>query len=50
MQVEVVLAELAAVVAGRDLDDSRTAGCTQPGAQRPFDGWPIETVHDDLQH
>ena len=50
VQVEVMLPELAAVVARGDLDHAGTAGRSETGAQRLLDRRSIETIHDDLQH
>src|SRR5688572_11906899 len=50
VQMEMMLSELAAVVARRNLDDSRTTGGSQAGAQRLLDRRSIETIHDNLQH
>src|SRR5579884_1297125 len=41
-------AEIAAVVAGADADNTRTAGGFDAGARRLLDGGEIESVDDDL--
>ncbi len=47
--MKVMLPELAAVVAGRDLDDARSARGVDADAHRVLDGRAIESVHDDLE-
>src|SRR6187455_530852 len=50
VQMKVMLSELAAVVAGRDLDDARSARGVDADTHRVLDGSAIESVHDDLEH
>src|SRR6185295_13436086 len=49
MQAEVVFPELAAVVAGRDLDDTGTTGGIDADAQGVLDRGTVQAVHHDLQ-
>src|SRR5688572_29546622 len=48
--MEVMLPELAAVVAGGDLDDARPAGGSESGAQCLLDRRSIETIDNDLEY
>ena len=49
VQAEVVLAQLAAVVPGRDLDDTGSARSLDAGAQGALDRGPVQAVHHDLE-
>src|SRR5438105_11222414 len=50
VQSEMVLSELAAVVAGGNPDDARTARGVDTRAQRFLDRLAIQAVDDDLEH
>lgn len=50
MQMEVMFAEFAAVIARCDLDDTRAACRVETGTHSPLDGVAIESVSDDLEH
>ena len=50
VQMEMMLPELAAVIARGNLDDTRPARRSESGAHRLLDRQPIESIHDDLEH
>ena len=50
VQMEMMLPELAAVIARGNLDDTRPARRGESGPHRLLDRRSIESIHDDLQH
>src|SRR5262245_51219371 len=50
LQMEMMFAELATVIASRDLDHAGAAGGLDAGAKGLFDGRTIQAVDDDLEH